>query len=378
MFFSFGSLVLAKIDLLGLAKTHARGVVGLYPLDLEIASGELLVVLGPSGSGKSTLLRLIAGLDRPTSGRITIAGLDMAGVLPRDRDLAMVFQNPALYPHLSVFENLAFPLRSRGRPRGGIAGRVREVARALEIEPLLDRKPASLSGGERQRVALGRAVVREPRIILLDEPFSSLDPPLKVALRERLLDLHRGSGATLVLVTHDQQEALMTADRIAVLNQGKLLQHGDPRTIYKRPADRFVAAFIGSPALNLIPCRIEAEDDRFRVHVDSFEPPASWPISGEQVPRRAPHIGSFELGLRPESIRIGAPSHRSDADGPRIRAVVDRLEYNGAEVVARLIQGSWGLAVRLDANTPIREGEAVELTFDPAQAVWFDAHGRGC
>ncbi len=369
---------MARIELSGLAKTHARGVVGLHPIELEIPSGELLVVLGPSGSGKSTLLRLIAGLDAPTAGRIVIAGRDMAGVSPRDRDLAMVFQSPALYPHLSVFENLAFPLRARGRPRGSIAGRVREVARALEIEPLLDRGPASLSGGERQRVALGRAVARAPRIILLDEPFSSLDPPLRAALRERLLYLHRGSGATLVHVTHDQQEALTTADRIAVLNQGRLLQCGDPRTIYSRPADRFTASFVGNPPINLIPCRIEADGDGFRVHVEGFEQPTSWPIWGDQLPARDTPLGAFELGLRPEMIGIAAGQQGSGLAAPRIQAIVDRLEYTGAEVIARLTSGSRTLTARLNANPAVRAGETVELTFDPSRAMWFDGQGRAC
>ncbi len=346
----------------------------MHPLDLRIPSGELLVVLGPSGSGKSTLLRLIAGLDAATSGGITFDGRDMANVSPRDRDLAMVFQNPVLYPHLSVFENLAFPARARRWKQERIAGRVHEIARALEIEPLLDREPAALSGGERQRVSLGRAVVREPRIILLDEPFSSLDPPLRVALRERLLDLRRGLGATMVLVTHDQEEALSMANQIAVLDRGRLLQLGKPREIYNRPADRFTASFVGSPAMNLIPCQIAAEGEGFAVRLSSSDPHACWPILREWLPRCDPPTGAFELGLRPESIRLRDPRE----GGPRFHGVVNRVEYKGADLVAHLVHDKQVITARLDAGTSIRPGEAVEMTFDLDQVVWFDNDGRSC
>ncbi|HYJ96406.1 MAG TPA: ABC transporter ATP-binding protein [Vicinamibacterales bacterium] len=244
---------MASISLHGVSKRFAAGVAAVANLDLEIAHGELLVLVGPSGSGKSTVLRLIAGLDAPTSGRILIDGEDVTGVPPQQRDLAMVFQSYALYPHKTVRENLAFGLQMRHVETARVDERVREVAKILGIDGLLERRPAALSGGQRQRVALGRAIVRNPKAFLLDEPLSNLDPVLRIETRAELTLLHRRLGATMVHVTHDQEEAMTLGSRIAVMRAGALEQVAAPMDLYDRPANTFVASFIGSPAMNIWP-----------------------------------------------------------------------------------------------------------------------------
>ena len=246
---------MASIALDHVDKTYPNGHVAARDLNLVIGHGELLVLVGPSGSGKSTVLRLIAGLEGPTSGRILIDGEDVTAVPPERRDLAMVFQSYALYPHKSVRENLAFGLQVRKVPASDIRERVQRVAATLGIESFLDRKPAQLSGGQRQRVALGRAIVREPRAFLLDEPLSNLDPLLRVDTRTELVLLHRRLGATMVHVTHDQEEAMTLGTRVAVMRDGRLEQVGTPLEIFQRPVNVFVATFFGSPAMNLWRCR---------------------------------------------------------------------------------------------------------------------------
>jgi multiple sugar transport system ATP-binding protein len=228
------------------------GHVGVRDVSLEIADGELVVLVGPSGSGKSTLLRLIAGLELPTSGRITIGGRDVTTVPPQERDLAMVFQSYALYPHKTVRENLGFGLRVRGVAAADIDVRVRRVAASLQIEDLLDRRPAQLSGGQRQRVALGRAIVREPQAFLFDEPLSNLDPALRLETRTQIALLHRRLGATMVYVTHDQEEAMKLGERVVLLRDGRVEQAGPPMEIYRRPATLFAARFLGSPPMNIM------------------------------------------------------------------------------------------------------------------------------
>jgi ABC-type sugar transport system ATPase subunit len=243
----------AGIRLDGVSKTYPNGRVAVRPLDLAAAAGEFLVLVGPSGCGKSTLLRLIAGLETPSSGRIAIGDRDVTAWPPQRRDVAMVFQSYALYPHLTVRENLGYALKVRGVSRRAAADRVVRVADALGIGTLLDRRPAQLSGGERQRVALGRAMVREPHAFLFDEPLSNLDPALRAQARAELRQLHRRLGATIVHVTHDQEEAMTLGDRIAVMRDGRIEQMAAPLELYERPADVFVAGFIGAPAMNLLP-----------------------------------------------------------------------------------------------------------------------------
>jgi ABC-type sugar transport system ATPase subunit len=244
---------MADVSVEHLRKVHPNGTIAVSEVSLDIPNGELLVLVGPSGSGKSTVLRLIAGLDLPTSGRVSIDGRDVTALPPQQRDLAMVFQSYALYPHKTARENLMFGLRMRRVPAATMEERVRKTAAALGIEGLLDRRPAELSGGERQRVALGRAVVRKPRAFLLDEPLSNLDPRLRATTRAELARLHRALNATMIYVTHDQEEALTLGSRIAVMRQGAIEQIGAPMDVYHHPANIFVAEFIGTPAINIFP-----------------------------------------------------------------------------------------------------------------------------
>jgi multiple sugar transport system ATP-binding protein len=362
---------LAGIELRRLSKGFPRGVPALEAIDLSVAPGELLVVLGPSGSGKTTLLRLIAGLESPSSGGLSIGDREMTRVPPHRRDVAMVFQNPALYPHLTVSENLAFGLRARGIPRNQTMSRVNTMAGLLGLDGLLGRRPSALSGGERQRVAIGRALARQPRVLLFDEPFSSLDPPLRAALREEVVDLHRQFGTTLILVTHDQADALLMADRIAVLDRGRLLQCDSPRTIYERPVHRFVATFVGSPPMNILPCEVEREETRIRIHPIAAEHGLSWTLPRDTLPAG---IDQVELGLRPEAIRVSesGPSAEDPASSPILLAQVRRLEFNGAELLATLALGPHRLVARLPAGQAIHDRQRVHVVFDLARAVWFD------
>lgn len=373
---------MSQIELQRVSKSFTPGMAALAAVDLLIREGERVVVLGPSGSGKTTLLRLIAGLETLTSGTIRIDGRDMDGVPPHRRDVAMVFQSPALYPHLNVFANMAFSLKARGVPRAERQTRVGAIAALLGLQSLLKRRPAELSGGERQRVALGRAVVRRPRVLLLDEPFSGLDLPLRTALREEVVKLHQQFGSTLVHVTHDQGEALSLGQRVAILDRGRLIQVGSPREIYDCPADRFVASFVGSPGMNLLPC--EVIDDKSRsclrpIGIPPGEPPlfsfegTSFDRLRSDAPRR------MDLGIRPESIAVGDESTAGAQaeDQPRAFATVRRLEFQGDTVLATLSLGAMTLVARLPATSNLREGQRAVAQFDLRSASWFDpATGR--
>jgi len=248
---------MAEIVLEQVNKRFADGTEGLRPTDLTIRDGELFILVGPSGCGKSTLLKIIVGLERPTSGTVRVGGESVTERDPKDRNMAMVFQSYAIYPHMTVRENMAFPLKLAGMDNAEIAARVEEAAAILELGGLLERKPAALSGGQRQRVAMGRAIVRQPAAFLLDEPLSNLDAKLRVQMRTELARLQRRLGTTMVYVTHDQTEAMTLGHRIAVLRKGEIQQTGTPRELYGRPANLFVAGFVGSPAINLLPARIE-------------------------------------------------------------------------------------------------------------------------
>ncbi len=303
---------MASIALDALHKTFPTGHVAVRGVSLEVADGELLVLLGPSGSGKSTVLRLIAGLEVPTSGRILLDGQDVTTVAPQDRDLAMVFQSYALYPHKTVRENLAFGLRMRRVDSDRIATRVAVTAAALGLEALLERRPAQLSGGQRQRVALGRAIVREPRAFLFDEPLSNLDPILRAGTRAELAMLHHRLHATMVYVTHDQEEAMTLGTRIAVMRDGAVEQIGPPMAVYERPANTFVAAFVGSPAMNVWRCTA-AGDHGQRLLSPAFP-------HGIDSGRGALAAGAeVQLGVRPHDVEL-SESNGSDGTG-RIEVV---------------------------------------------------------
>jgi len=296
------------------------GGVAVRDLSLDIADGELLVVVGPSGSGKSTVLRLIAGLESPTAGRIRIGGVDVTDIPPQARDLAMVFQHYALYPHMTVRDNLAFGLRMRSVAPDVIARRIDEVAQSLGLASLLDRRPAHLSGGERQRVAFGRAVVREPRAFLLDEPLSNLDPRLRGSTRAELALLHRRLGTTMVYVTHDQEEAMTLGTRVAVMRDGALEQVAPPTEVYRTPANRFVAEFVGSPAMNLLACGRDAHG--------TLRAGTAWAVP--VPPDLATDARDPIVGIRPQDIALVAP-HDGDIVGR-----VELLEPLGGTALAHL------------------------------------------
>jgi multiple sugar transport system ATP-binding protein len=371
---SAGGAALAEIQFRQVTKSYPGGIPALHAIDLTVVSRELLVVLGPSGSGKTTLLRLIAGLESPDAGGVWIDGRDMTRVPPHRRDVALVFQSPALYPHLSVFDNIAFGLRARGMPRNQTRAQVNTIAGLLGLDALLRRRPSALSGGERQRVAIGRAIARQPRVLLCDEPFSNLDPPLRVVLREEVAELHRRFGSTLVLVTHDQSEALLLGDRIAVLDRGRLLQCGTPREVYERPVHRFVATFVGNPPMNLLPVELVPEGELTRAHLIAADRSLSWTMPARSGPRESPPSGQVQLGIRPEAIAVHpSGALRGSEASPILDAQVRGIEFNGHEVLATLSLGPHRLMARLPASLPIEDRQHLAVSLDLSRATWFEA-----
>jgi multiple sugar transport system ATP-binding protein len=315
----------------GITKEFPDGTTAVRSLDLAIADGELMVLVGPSGCGKTTALRMVAGLEEVTSGTILIDDDPVNDVEPRDRDIAMVFQSYALYPHLSVFDNMAFGLKYRRTPKDEIRRRVQEAARILELEPLLHRKPRQLSGGQRQRVAMGRAIVRQPRAFLMDEPLSNLDAKLRVQMRAEIARLQRSLGVTTIYVTHDQTEAMTLGSRVAVIRHGELQQVAPPQELYLRPANLFVASFIGSPAMNLIEASVERGDGGPQV---CFGPHRL--AIGEKVVREHPALERYlgrkvVAGIRPEHLE-DALLARDAAPGSVIEVTVELREELGSEV----------------------------------------------
>ncbi len=341
---------MAEVDLRAVRKTYPNGMEAVKGVSLFIPDKALCVLVGPSGCGKSTLLRMAAGLETISGGEIAIEGRVVNEVSPTDRDIAMVFQNYALYPHMKVYDNMAYGLRNRGTPKAEIDRRVREAAATLELSHLLDRRPRELSGGQRQRVAMGRAIVREPKVFLFDEPLSNLDAKLRGQMRVEIKRLQRGLGVTSLYVTHDQLEAMTLADLLVVMNAGAVEQAGDPLEIYAKPASVFVAGFIGAPPMNLI------------------DPKAAESFGA------APD-GAATLGFRPEDAGIGWRG--APASAMRLRAVLDGLEPVGAETYLHA-GGAGGarMIVRAPGRAFIEIGEELEIWTPPEKLHWFDANGR--
>ena len=329
-------------------------------LDLAIPGGEIAVLVGPSGCGKSTTLRIVAGLEEPTTGRVFLGERDVTEVPPAKRDIAMVFQSYALYPHMSVFDNLAFALRMQKRGEKEIRDRVTAAARALAIEEYLDRRPKALSGGQRQRVAIGRAVVREPKVFLFDEPLSNLDAVLRSEMRREIARIHRQTGTTALYVTHDQVEAMTLADRIVVLRDGHVQQVGSPDEIYHQPANRFVAGFFGTPAMSFFDADVCETGGDLCARSDGFQVP---------LPLRVVSCPRVVVGVRPEAIAL---ERRTTGAAP-LHGKVELREVLGAEVLLHLRSAAGALTVRTDARAAAREGESLTVWVDPAALHLFDA-----
>jgi len=339
---------MAELRLAGLAKRYGAASPVVHGVELTVASGEFMVLVGPSGCGKSTTLRMVAGLEEPSAGRVLIGGRDVTGLPPAERGVAMVFQSYALYPHMTVAQNMGFALRMAGLAPADAAERVQKAAQVLQLEPLLQRLPRELSGGQRQRVAIGRAIVREPQVFLFDEPLSNLDAALRTQMRAELAQLHRRLGATIVYVTHDQVEAMTLGDRIAVFNAGAIEQVGAPLALYQRPANRFVAGFLGSPRMNFLPAAAA-------VGLGLLPP------------------GTTSVGVRPEHLRL------HDGRGGLAARVLHTEHLGDVVLVHCQLPGADGPVVVKSppGAAPLPQpGEALRLAAEPGSALAFDIAGR--
>lgn len=354
---------MATVALDRLRKIYPDGHIAVAGATFEVADGELLVLVGPSGCGKSTLLRMVAGLESISEGSLAIDGRSMNDVAPKDRDIAMVFQSYALYPHMTVAENLAFGLKLRGCPKAEIANRIAAAAQTLELGALLERRPAALSGGQRQRVALGRALVRQPKVFLLDEPLSNLDAKLRTAMRTEIARLHRSLEATMLYVTHDQIEAMTLGQRIVVMKDGEIQQIDTPMALYRQPANLFVATFLGSPAMNILRGSLIAGDG---APVLVLAGDQSLPLPGLSIDPR--HWGQeVDIGLRPEHLlrcEAGDPHH--------FVAVLDAIEPVGSEAFAHLRYGPHPLIARFMPEDLPAPGDLLPLRVAPGLSHVFD------
>ncbi|MFP4450541.1 MAG: ABC transporter ATP-binding protein, partial [Rhodosalinus sp.] len=340
---------MATVDLRGLGKTYQGGVRAVEGVDLTIADGEFIVLVGPSGCGKSTILRMIAGLEAVSEGEVRIGGAMVNRLEPGERDIAMVFQNYALYPHMSVRANMSYGLKNQGKPKDEIERRIAEAARILQLGEYLDRKPRQLSGGQRQRVAMGRAIVRDPKAFLFDEPLSNLDAKLRAELRAEIKALHRRLRSTFIYVTHDQVEAMSLADRIVLMNRGRIEQIGTPMELYDRPASRFVAEFIGTPPMNLLPA-------------DS--PAARSLAQGARLPQDAAW-----LGVRPEALMLAQEG---------LSGRVGLIEALGADMLVHLVADGHDapLILRLHGTARVAEGQEITVAVEEGALRAFDGAGQ--
>ncbi len=359
---------MAGIKLINVNKTFSGNVTVIPELNLEINDGEFVILVGPSGCGKSTTLRMIAGLEEVTSGELLIGGRKVNNVAPKDRDIAMVFQSYALYPHMTVYNNLAFGLKLRGEGKSEIDKKVRAAAKMLDIEKYLDRKPRALSGGQRQRVALGRAMVRSPQVFLLDEPLSNLDAKLRGEMRASISSLHKTLGITFVYVTHDQTEAMTMADRIVVMKDGIIQQYDTPKTLYHYPANTFVAGFIGSPRMNMFEAIVGVEKERVYLYAEG----------GRITPDRkfADKLKSYvgkcvKVGIRPEDIR-GEEMFLGIESSFKIKVTVDLTEMMGAELYVYFKFAGEKMIARIPSRMNVDAGKKIQLAMDTNKLHIFD------
>ncbi|MEJ1978246.1 MAG: sn-glycerol-3-phosphate ABC transporter ATP-binding protein UgpC [Acetobacteraceae bacterium] len=353
---------MAQVSVRKIVKTY-EAYQAVHGIDLEIADKEFVVLVGPSGCGKSTTLRMIAGLEEVTSGEIHIGGTLVNDMPPRERDIAMVFQNYALYPHMSVYDNMAFGLKLRKYDRGEIKRRVDKAAALLDIVPLLGRKPKALSGGQRQRVAMGRAIVRNPKVFLFDEPLSNLDAKLRVQMRTEIKKVHQVVPTTTIYVTHDQVEAMTLADRVVVMNHGRIEQVGPPQELYHHPVSRFVASFIGSPGMNFLPGHVVAQGDGLAVRLADG---TALPVPAARTARYAPYKGrAMVLGLRPEHITDQPDYGRTDFAS--LTAVADVIEPMGMETLVHFFIEGEPVTARCSPVTSARPGGTLALSVDMNQ-----------
>ncbi len=352
---------MADVSIRKVVKEYDGGVQAVKGIDLEIKDHEFVVLVGPSGCGKSTTLRMIAGLEDITDGEIAIDDIVVNDVPPKDRDIAMVFQNYALYPHMTVAENMSFGLRLKRYPKAEIKARVDEAARSLDITELLDRKPKALSGGQRQRVAMGRAIVRNPKVFLFDEPLSNLDAKLRVQMRIEIKKVHQKVRTTTVYVTHDQVEAMTLADRVVVMNHGKIEQVGPPNELYHSPKTRFVAGFIGSPAMNFLPARIEASGDALAIRVGDH---ITLPVPADRVARYRPYAGRDRLllGIRPEHL-TEVKAHPEPGHVP-FDAQIDVTEPMGMETLVYFKVAGADVCGRVSPKAGAQDGKPLKLALD--------------
>jgi multiple sugar transport system ATP-binding protein len=358
---------MARVFLEGVTKKF-QNVTAVNNVTLEIPDRQFTVLVGPSGCGKTTALRLVAGLEEATDGNIYIGERRVNDVAPKDRDIAMVFQNYALYPHMSVYDNMAFGLRLRKYPRAEIDRRVKEAAAQLGIEQLLERKPKQLSGGQRQRVALGRAIVREPQVFLMDEPLSNLDAKLRVQTRAELKKLQARLQTTTIYVTHDQVEAMTMGDRIVVMRDGLIQQVDSPLNLYEKPANLFVAGFIGSPAMNFIEATLAQKDGTTVVDAGAF----AMEIPGDVAPHAKDWLGKKVIfGIRPEDIQDKAFA-RDAHPGTTLKALVEVHEPLGSDVILYLSSGAHSIVARVDAHSQARMGHDAEVVFNMRKMHLFD------
>ena len=377
---------MAEVSLQNLQKVYPNGFTAIHDLSLDIADGEFLVLVGPSGCGKSTALRMVAGLETITSGTLTIAGERMNDVEPKDRNVAMVFQNYALYPHLDVARNIGFPLRLAGLTKAEIEEKVGEAAKILELESLLHNKPAQLSGGQRQRVAMGRAIVRDPAVFLMDEPLSNLDAKLRVQMRAEIARLHRRLSATTLYVTHDQVEAMTMGDRVAVIKDGALLQIDEPSSLYDSPDNLFVAGFIGAPAMNLRQGRLESDNGTWTVHLGHSRLPLA-----DGVLATRPALANYDgaevvVGIRPEAMEDAS---FSGTGMPRFVVDTELIEALGSDLLVHFhldaptvdsgdpdllddLEDRTLMIAWVDPRSPVRSGDRIELTVDTERLHFFD------